>query len=61
MKLIQTDNPLIGRDVLSTADFTKDKISAVLAQAARRCTAVARCNAAPQPSPLVWVTARIIS
>lgn len=35
MKPIQSYNPLVGRDVLSIADFTRDEISAVLAQAAR--------------------------
>jgi aspartate carbamoyltransferase catalytic subunit len=35
MKSVQSYNPLIGRDVISIADLTKDDIAAVLAQAAR--------------------------
>ncbi len=35
MKPIQSYNPLIGRDVISIGDFTRDDIEAVLAQAQR--------------------------
>ncbi len=35
MKPVQIFNPLVGRDVISIADFSKDDISAVLAQAGR--------------------------
>jgi aspartate carbamoyltransferase catalytic subunit len=35
MKPVQTFNPLVARDVISIADFSKDDVSAVLAQAGR--------------------------